>query len=510
MANVHIWQQAPQPITKFDGEQTADVVVVGAGIAGCAAAQAAAEAKASVIVIEKNDSAIARGVDCGAVDSILQQRAGIDIDKLDAARLIYAWSQQQANYSLIRTFVDRSGEVMSHYVKMAEAAGYTVRLNTETTARADWADLDDRFRMYRTAHVFDIPEGSNLPDRSPWNAQYVVDIAYKDACEHGAQFLFGCKAEQLLKSDGRIIGVAVSTPQGMQKVIATKGVILATGGITTNEEMKECFCPMTQYVNKNAYFPKDGNLGEGHIMAAWVGAAFSRCYPAPIIHPVNFTPLGVGIDSSWLSVNRDGKRFMNETAYEPIVTNARLNTPGNIAWAIWDADYLDHYKAMEPTKFSALPADIEDKVDECVAAGTYKRANSLAELAEVIGVPADNLTATVKRYNQLVDAGDDVDFGVPARFLSPCKKAPFYAGLINAELLSVLYGMRVDNNSQICDKQDDPIAGLYAVGAVQGDFFANSYPVTVPGADHGRAVTFGYLVGQALAQGKNIDGTPSA
>ncbi len=505
-AKVHPWQDIPAPITSFDSVLEADVVVVGAGIAGVIAAQSAAEAGASVIAIEKYSTFTAHGIDVGVIGSRLQREAGIEIDRDDAARLIYAWGQQQANYHLIRTFVDRSGEALDRYLDLAEKAGYKAYLNTETTARADWDELDDRYRMFRTAHVFDAPEDLDVP-KTKWNAEYLVRVAYEDAVKNGVNFLFNTTAKQLIKDGDRVIGVAVENADGILKISAKNGVILATGGITENEEMKECFCPMSQFVDANVYFPFGSNLGEGHIIAAWAGAAFSRCYPAPIIHPVNFTPLGPGIDSSWLTVDRNGLRFMNETAYEPAVTNARLNAPGNIAWAIWDKDYREHYRKMEPIKYQALPDDLEEKVEESVASGEYKKADTLEELAVLIDVPAQNLIATVERYNSLVDAGNDTDFGVPQRFLSPCKNAPFYATRITAELLCLPYGMRVDNNSQICDAYDNPIPGLYAVGCIQGDFFANSYPVTVPGADHGRALTFGRLVGLALAAGENIDGT---
>ena len=94
------------------------------------------------------------------------------------------------------------------------------------------------------------------------------------------------------------------------------------------------------------------------------------------------------------------------------------------------------------------------------------------------------------------------DFGVPERFLSPVKRGPFYAGKISAWLLTLPYGLHVDDNSQVCTDDDDPIPGLYAVGNVQGDFFANSYPVTLPGSSHGRSICFGRLVGLMVAEGR--------
>ena len=102
--------------------------------------------------------------------------------------------------------------------------------------------------------------------------------------------------------------------------------------------------------------------------------------------------------------------------------------------------------------------------------------------------------------------GDDPDFGVPARFLSSVAEGPFYAGKVSAWLLNVPYGVHVNHNSQVLTEKDEPIPGLFAVGNMQGDFFANSYPVTCPGANHGRSVTFGTLVGAALARGETIDG----
>ena len=503
-----IWQEKPEPITQFIAEETADIVVVGAGISGVAAAQSAAEAGASVIVIEKFDKPVAHGVDVGSVNTILHERAGIHIDPVDAARLMYSWSQQQANYHLIRTYMERSGEVMSHYVKMAEEAGYHVHLNTESTARADWFDLDDRYRMFQTAHVFDTVDPDE--EQTEWKAYYLLKTMYHDALRRGVKFVFNTCAEQLIKEGGRIVGVAAKDDEGYKKFIAAKGVIMATGGIADNDEMLEWKCPEALHVDKRMNFPIGSNLGEGHRMVVWAGGELSRSYPAPIIHPVNFSVLGPGINSSWLIVNRNGRRFMNETAYEPAVTNGRCNVPGTIAWAIWDSNYFEHYAAMEPIKFADLPENKQEIFDATVASGEYKKGDTLEELAAEIGVPAENLVATVARYNELVDAGDDVDFGVPLRFLSECRVAPFYATRIRAELLGVPYGCRVDDNSQLLGTDEQPIPGLYAVGNMQGDFFTNSYPVTCPGSSNGRSVCFGRLVGLALAKGENIDGTPAA
>ncbi len=482
-----------------------DVAVVGAGIAGCAAAQAAAEAGASVVVVEKSSGITAHGLDVGAIGSRLQKEQGVEIDPLEAARLIYAWGQSKANYELIRVFTDRSGRVMDHYIDLARRYGLRVRLNDSMTARADWDTLEPRFRQFRTAHNFS-PDGKPSAVEDKAAIRHFVRMLKKDAEEHGARFLFKTAAVRLRKSGGRITGLTAKQGEEAISIRARKGVILATGGITDSRELLEKYCPEALRADKNEYYPRGGNLGEMLEIARRAGAAWTRSGAVPVIHPVNFTPLGPGIQSSWLTVNREGRRFSCEMGFEPIVTNARLNAPGNLAWAVWDSRYAEHLRRQEPHKAAFLAQGLEEKMEAAVAAGDYLRADTLPALAEKMGVPADAFAETVARYNGWCDQGEDRDFGVPARFLSSVKEGPFYAARVSAWLLNVGYGLHVNADSQVLTEEDEPIGGLFAVGNMQGDFFANSYPVTCPGSNHGRAVVFGHLVGGNLARGKTLRG----
>ena len=502
----HSWLQPAPALPEISAEETYDVVVVGAGIAGCTAAQSAAEEGASVCVVEKFDGLTAHGTDIGAVGSKLQEEAGVDIDKALATRLIYQWGQSEANYYVIKNYVYRSGEAMNHYLEMAEKVGYQVILNSEMTARSDWDTLEDRFKQFRTAHKWIRPDDSDLPEQA-WNVMYFVSMVAQDAQDHGAVFYFNTPAQQLIAEDGRAVAVVVRAEDGTYKRInANNGIILATGGITDSEEMKRCFCPISLRADKSDYTPVGGNTGDGLVMGAWIGAALDTCYPAPIIHPVNLSVMGPGFDTCWLTVNRDGMRSFCEVGYEPIVTNARMNTIGNAAWAIWDSHYAEHAQKQEPIKSASFMDGLEENVEAAVESGAFYKADTLEGLAEAIGVPSDNLAATVERYNGFCDAGEDPDFGVPDRFLSSVKDGPFYACNVSAWLLAIPYGLRVNQNSQVLDTEDNPIGGLFAIGNTQGCFFANSYPVALPGTSHGRGVTYGYLVGHALAKNSTIDG----
>lgn len=494
----YAWEQKMVPITDFVDEKEFDIVIIGAGMAGCAAAQSAAEAGASVCVVEKSSKFTAHGTDVCAIGSKLQKELNIEIDKAEAARLIYDWSQQQANYALIRTFVEKSGEVMDYYIDMARENNLEVHLNNQMTARSDWDTLADRYKQFRTAHKF-APLEMSMRDDGEWVTANLIEMNKDDAEKNGAEFLFNTKAEQLIREGDKVTGVVVSDEDGYTKITAKKGVILATGGIGGSEEMKRCWCPIALRADLDSYTPAGFNTGDGIVMGMQIGAARSNCYPAPIIHPVNLAVMGPGFDTTWLTVNRDGQRYCNEMGYEPIVTNARMMTPGNISWAIMDANYKEHALHQEPTKAQAFVDGLEEAMEAAVQDGSYVKADTLDELAGAIGVPADALKATVERYNKWCDAGEDKDFQVPERFLSSVKDAPFYACKVNAWLLALPYGLHVDENSQVCDDEDNPIGGLFAIGNVQGDFFANSYPVACPGTSHGRGLVFGRLVGQALA-----------
>ena len=130
---------------------------------------------------------------------------------------------------------------------------------------------------------------------------------------------------------------------------------------------------------------------------------------------------------------------------------------------------------------------------------TYFTADTLEELAEKIGVPADALTATVERYNELCAKGVDEDFCKNPRFLYPIDEPPFYASKVGAVLLAVVGGAVINTDFQ-CLKQDgEPIEGLYAIGNTAGGTYAVDYPINIPGNSHGRALTQGYLCGRKLA-----------
>ena len=147
---------------------------------------------------------------------------------------------------------------------------------------------------------------------------------------------------------------------------------------------------------------------------------------------------------------------------------------------------------------------LDEEMAKRLEDGSLIKADSIAELADKIGVPADKLQKSVEDYNAAYAAGKDVKFDVPAQFLSEITTAPFYATPVVCSVLTIPFGLHVNDDSQVCTEEDEPVDGLFAIGNVQGDLFGLNYPVHCPGVSHSRCVTFGQLGGEALAQGTVI------
>ena len=148
-----------------------------------------------------------------------------------------------------------------------------------------------------------------------------------------------------------------------------------------------------------------------------------------------------------------------------------------------------------------LWSEVQDKMlPGLIKNGYVQKADSIEELAKKLGLPAEQLKKTVKRYNELAYKGVDTDFGKEKHRLSPLDKPPFYGAKNSGWLLCTLDGIVVDKNLNACDENGDPIPGLYVIGNDSGSYFANEYPNLATGMACGRTVTFGRVIGRKLAK----------
>jgi len=509
-APAHEWMGKPEQIDSFAAELACDIVVVGAGIAGVAAAQAAAEAGADVICVEKFATQTAHGTDVCGVDTKLQHEQGITIDKALAAKLIYQWGQSQTNYALTRYFVEHSGEVMDYYIdRMANQAGIEVFLG----AQGEAVKLENPcLREYPTTHQF-YGRGQKTAEGEYVNHLFVRHVEGW-AKEDGAEIRYNTKAEQLVQDEtGKVTGVVASTAAGYVKFNAKNGVILATGGIDGNPDMLKMWAPLAYACPSKVYSPAGGNTGDGICLGMWAGAAHQKTSAAPMFLPSSAALGGQlsndGGNLCWLAVNAKGERYCAEDVNGSMQSFATAKQPGALGYSVFDSNYAtDIYSHVESglarNGKPYVDETLEGKIADEIADGLMFKGETIAELAEALGADPATLEATVARYNEMCEKGVDDDFGKGAKYLTKIAVGPFYASRIRCALLVVPYGLNVDSHSQVCDENDQPIEGLYAIGNVQGNFFTDGYPILCPGISHGRAMTFGRLVGQALAKGEKI------
>jgi succinate dehydrogenase/fumarate reductase flavoprotein subunit len=510
-AGARPWESAPTPITDATVGGDFDIIIVGAGISGNAAAEAASANGAKVLVIEQAETFTCHGVDCGHIGSKWQKENGIDISPDAAAKLVYRWSQQTANYALVRTWAHRSGAVFDYLQELAAQDGIEMVSALSPTSKYGWDELDEIWRAYPDAVSF-VKEGDGMMTTDGQTVNFrIINRLNEAAIANGAEFRYKTHAEQLVgNATNGITGVIVTDENGAHvQYNASKGVILATGDISGNPDMLNEWAPICNRADLNFYSPPNGNLGDGITMGMWAGAAPQKAPAAPMVHQIDMSGVLTAIQFCWLAVNKNGKRYGAEMPIEPIITNARMNQPGNVSWSIFDSNYATYVEKQCPDSYEGILNPIgmdgqattaQAQIDAQVEAGHIIKGETLDELAAGLGIPADTFKATVQRFNSWYDSGVDGDFGVPARFLSKIDTPPFYAEPIIASMLVCIFGLHVNDDSQVCTADDAPIPGLFAVGNVQGEFFANSYPVHCAGISHGRALTFGHLVGEALAK----------
>lgn len=506
----HTWEVAPEPITDIAETYEYDVVVVGGGMAGMGAAEAAARFGASVAVVERSECGRFCGLDMCAIGSKVLTASGVEIAPEKAARLMYAASQQTANYNLILTWAEQTGAVLDYITDLCAANGVTVEPSIGGTSKAGWDQMPERYIVFQDAVRFS-HETWGVFGREDGKEphQNLGDVLIKSAADNGCAYFFNTRAEQLVGSAAEgVTGVIATDADGRHvQFNAAKGVVLATGDISGNQEMVDCWAPIKNRADESAYVPAGANSGDAILMTKWIGGGISKSPAAPMIHQFTIQTRSYQCTAfflSMLAVNSEGDRFMNEMPFEPYITDARMNSKGNVAWSILDSNYAEYVEKQFPQGYEEMLQSIPGELEERVADGEVFCADTLEELASMIGVPADHLVAAVEKYDALADAGEDTQFGVVPDWMSPVRQAPFYAIPIFASNLAVAYGVHVNDDSQVCTDDDQPIAGLFAAGNCQGDFFGFNYPVHCPGCSTGRSLVFGQLIGEALAKDTTI------
>lgn len=488
---IHVPEGTPvafeaEPVTDIAETFDVDVVVCGCGIAGISAAASCAENGLNTVVLEKGSMYAARGGDVAALGDKVHQAYGIELDENEFVMDWMTSASYHASEKLVRTFARRSGEALDW---MMEKIG------------------EENIGEY----VITFEDGNMDCSGVTWWASQVCFKGWFDvvgkllayAENQGAQVLYETPAVQLVTDEaGTVTGVIGKRADGTYvQYNAAKGVILATGSYDFNPDMlKERIRPR-DLVSRLWMNMTKTDTGDGHLMGLAVGALEDE-YPQPLM----LDPSGLSYDSygpsagmkPFLRVNAAGERFFNEYVPTDYICNAINNEFGAHDFILFDGDTVAALEKMADTSdgtFNTTPERRYEEIQEQCAS-----AQTLEELAEMMGVPAETLVATVERYNAQCAAGVDEDFHKPEKYLTPIATPPFYFQDEGNMVLVTVGGLRVDDQNRVLSRANGlAIPGLYAIGNVSGSMFDNYYPHHINGVSHGRCLTFGYLVGRRLA-----------
>jgi 3-oxosteroid 1-dehydrogenase len=311
----------------------------------------------------------------------------------------------------------------------------------------------------------------------------------------------------LVSEGDTVLGVEVQTCDGIKRLRATQGVILAAGGFEHNQALREKH--FGQYGGRDHSSGAPGNQGDVIECAKQIGAAFDLmddCWWAPTCFIPGKGPQIVIFERGkpgQIIVSREGERFANEAqSYNELVRamfDAHRSGLSTLpSYMIFDQTYRDKYPLAD------MMPGITPK--DHLESGFLKRADTIASLATLAGIDPDGLQATIDRFNIMAKHGVDEDFHrgefafdqfsgdnlvEPNNCLAPIVKPPFYCMEITAGDLGTKGGLLTNENAQVLREDSSVIEGLYAAGNCSASVMGNFYPGA--GGTIGPAMTFGYI-----------------
>ncbi|NPD31842.1 FAD-dependent oxidoreductase [Eggerthellaceae bacterium zg-997] len=513
------FEKAPDPIPDSEVKQTveAEVVVIGAGPSGLVTALSAVEQGLDVVLIAQSPNVVARGGSNAAVNSRYLRSLGLG--GVTPRFLLEQIAQASFNFDVNKWYrwMNRSEEAMDWIIERTSARP-ELKLCVEQSN--EWPDDMKTYPLYgpSMSHCWNSRDYPIVADGQPSLA-----LALRELLEQaGARLFFGVQAQQLVRggkpngTEGRVDAVIAKGGDGSYaKYVGKKAVVLATGDFSGDREMMEKYAPECVEWVQNWNLQQDPDVldkvygglytGQGQKMGLWVGAAWQRTWPNAVMAATFAAPNPNPWNApSTLMVTDRGMRFCCEDmgcGHLPYL----IKHVGPVN-AIFDSKYPARNQPWHNWKNvhgegDQTPEEVLAAWDGRVEKKTMVKANTLDELAQAMGVDPAGLKKSVERYNELVATGVDEDFHKRSELLHPIDTPPFYGWRKEAPmLLTVMGGLRTSIDMEVCDADDKPIEGLYNVGTMVGDCYANSYNFLIEGHNHGmNCITFGYLTGRHIA-----------
>ena len=456
-----------------------DVVVVGGGGAGLAAAVAAARAGGKVVLIEKmsflGGNTVLAGGALNAADPALEAKQKMSAGQRKMVDELLAEKprnelQAQLLASLKKQWdaaVKKNPDILFdcpelHALQTYKAGDYAADLQLiDKLSRLAPATVDRLAKMGLKWNDFSSQYVGAIWPRCHDAANYTsgqgyIDTFRKTIAEEKlpVQILLQTKAKELIKKDGRVVGVKAEGPNGESVTLnARKGVIMTSGGFGANVEMRQ---------------------------------KYDTIQLLPVTDPQNGTVSGI-CQGTAIYVNTEGKRFVNEMGRRDELSKAALAQPGGVFYRMCTVKNA----RLNKDGMTTLGLPIETFIKN----GKVIRGENVDDLAKKINVDPKVLKETFDKFNEFCRSqGQDTEFGRPSCAPNiPTYEGPYFAELRTPSVHHTMGGIQVDVNSQALDANGKPIPGLYAAGEVTGGIHGTN---RVGGNAISDALTFGNEAGK--------------
>lgn len=459
-----------------------DVIVIGSGAAGGAAAVEARDAGARVLLCEAADRLGGSSANSGGLifagDTSLQRAQGITDSPDQIYHYLMTMNQWEVEPAVARRYADECGPVIEWLLGFG---------------------LEFEPGIYKIA-LSEIPRG-HMPREHGFGLMQVIGAAISRG---GIEVAFNTRVENLLIDDaGAVYGIHAD---GVD--VTAHAVISACGGLgNASREMRRKYWPSSVAPDPawDYYIGVDTCRGDSITLAEQVGAKISGVDCGLLVSSTVYFREPEGLFPGWpVFVNLHGRRFISELADYSVMAHNIHRQPEGLIYVIMDDSAVNRDPSDQRyVNRSAIHKDIAagslepPALAKGLAEGVIQKADTLEELAVKIGIDPAALVSTIREYNADVARGYDSHFLKDASQMVPVEKAPFYAAPRRASQLSTSgAGMQINADGQVYAENGGYVGGLYAAGEAASGVWHN---YVGSGSALGTSLVFGRVAGRNAA-----------
>jgi len=501
-----------------DIEKTADVIIIGAGGAGLAAAVSAHQNGASVIVIEKQPQVGGNTIISGSAYNSADpdRQSTLQMTELEKKTLEGILAEEQTD-PMVKEWQNTLKKEWDEYL----ASGKTTLFDSPTLHKLQTYNGGDKVAEPVLIDTFaenTLPaikwlEGLGMEFKNEvftvlgalWNRSHKpvkplgtgyieTYMSYIEENKSDIEIMLDTKADSFIIEDGAVKGVNAERNGAKVVLHAKNGVVLATGGFGANVEMREQYNKSWPSLKSALTTNHTGATGDGIVMAQEINASLvgmEYIQLLPMGDPKTGSLSGnieQGVQNR-IFVNKEGNRFVDEGARRDVMTKALMDQKDAYMWVIVD----QHSYPSGDTK-----NNFNETIDDLVAAGRAFKGETLEELAAQIGVDPANLVSAVDTFNKAVDGTVADEFG-RTLFADKIDTAPYYAGARVPTVHHTMGGVEINEFAQAVGADGQLIKGLYAAGEVTGGIHGSN---RLGGNALADIAVFGRIAGKSAALAK--------